>query len=134
MSGTFLDSNIILDIVTGNPVWAPWSSRRAIQAAERGQVWINGVVYAELCYGFQRHEEADDALLRVGATLLETPRPALFEAAKAYLGYRRRGGTKISVLPDFFIGAHALFLGAKLLTRDPKGYRAAFPALEIEAP
>ncbi len=134
MSGAFLDSNVILDIVTGNPDWAEWSSSQTVLAGARGPVWVNSIVYAELCYGFNRIEETDDALHRVGAVLIDTPRSALFDAAKAYMEYRRRGGPKTSILPDFFIGAHALALGARLITRDPKGFRAAFPGLEIEAP
>jgi hypothetical protein len=35
------------------------------------------------------------------------PREALFLAGKAFLGCRRRRGSRYSVLPDFYIGAHA---------------------------
>lgn len=38
--------------------------------------------------------------------------PAL--AGKAYLAYRRKGGTKRSPLPDFYIGAHAAVAGYRL--------------------
>ena len=47
--------------------------------------------------------------------LRETPRPALFLAARAYAQYRRRGGSKGKVLPDFFIGAHAALEGYSLV-------------------
>lgn len=46
------------------------------------------------------------------------PREALFLASKAFIQYPRRGGTKPSPLPDFFIGAHAEVLGIAILTRD----------------
>jgi predicted nucleic acid-binding protein len=52
-----------------------------------------------------------------------TPRPALFQA------YRRRGGTRSGVLPDFFIGAHAAVADLPLVTRDPRRYRSDFPGL-----
>ena len=66
--------------------------------------------------------------------LREIPRPALFLAAKAFAQYRRRGGAKAQVLPDFFIGAHAAVEGWPLLTRDASRYRTCFPTLEVMAP
>jgi predicted nucleic acid-binding protein len=134
LTGTFLDSNVILDIATANPHWANWSEEQVAAARLEGHVWINGVVYAELCYGFALINDVDRAVDKVRATLLDAPGEALFLAAKAFRGYRERGGTKTSILPDFFIGAHAALLGAKLVTRDPKGFRAAFPTLEVVAP
>jgi predicted nucleic acid-binding protein len=66
--------------------------------------------------------------------LREIPRPALFLAAKAYAQYRRRGGSKLQVLPDFFIGAHAAVEGWPLLTRDASRFKTYFPTLEVLAP
>lgn len=62
------------------------------------------------------------------------PRPALFRAGKAFREYRRRGGTKSGVLPDFFIGAHAEVAGLCLLTRDAGRYRSHFPDVDLIAP
>jgi len=56
------------------------------------------------------------------------PRQPLFR------DYRRRGGTRTSTLPDFFIGAHAAVAGLTLLTRDARRYRTYFPRLRIIAP
>ena len=55
-------------------------------------------------------------------------------SAKAFDRYKRRGGSKRSPLPDFFIGAHAAVTGMTLLTRDPRRYRAYFPKLKIISP
>ena len=62
------------------------------------------------------------------------PYEAAFLAGKAYLAYRRRGGTRRSSLPDFFIGAHAAVSSYQLLTRDSARYRAYFPKLSLIAP
>ena len=62
------------------------------------------------------------------------PRQALFRAGKAFGEYRRRGGTRTGVLPDFFIGAHAEAAGLRLLTRDGSRYRSYFPEVALIAP
>lgn len=36
--------------------------------------------------------------------------------------------------PDFFIGAHAVVAGLRLLTRDAARYRNCFPDLDIMSP
>ena len=59
---------------------------------------------------------------------------AAFLAGKAFLRYRKRKGSKITPLPDFFIGAHAAVAGLRLLTRDSRRYRTYFPSVEIIAP
>lgn len=79
--------------------------------------------------------EALDAVVRdMQLVRHETPRPALFLAGKAFAQYRRRGGRKAQVLPDFFVGAHAAVLGWPLLTRDAARYRTYFPRLEVVTP
>ena len=55
-------------------------------------------------------------------------------AGKAFRQYRKSGGTKTGVLPDFFIGAHAAVAKAPLVTRDATRYRTYFPTVEVVAP
>ena len=62
------------------------------------------------------------------------PHEAAFLAGKVFLDYRRRGGTRQSPFPDFYIGAHASVSGYRLLTRDANRYRTYFPKLELIAP
>lgn len=76
----------------------------------------------------------NDVVATLQLELREIPKPALFLAAKAYAQYRKRGGSKQQVLPDFFIGAHAAVEGWPLLTRDATRFRTCFPTLEVLAP
>jgi predicted nucleic acid-binding protein len=62
------------------------------------------------------------------------PRAALFLAGQAFRMYRRQNGTKSGVLPDFFIGAHAVATDAPLLTRDPRRIRSYFPSVTVISP
>ncbi len=67
-------------------------------------------------------------------TIAPMPRPALFLAGKAHLAYRRAGGMRSGVLPDFFIGAHAAIMGLALLSRDAARYRLYFRTIAVTQP
>ncbi len=131
---TLVDTNVLLDIVTNDPVWADWSVGQLDAASMRGPLVINDVVYAELSVRFQQIEELDAMLADAEIGLAPTPRPALFLAGKTFQHYRRRGGERTGVLPDFFIGAHAAVAGLPLLTRDRGRYRTYFPTVNLIAP
>ncbi len=62
------------------------------------------------------------------------PLEAPFLAGKAYVRYRRSGGTRTSTLPDFTIGAHAAVAGIALLTRDRARFASYFPTVDLVAP
>jgi predicted nucleic acid-binding protein len=72
--------------------------------------------------------------MRLGLKVLEIPRPALFLAGRAFLAYRRAGGTRSNVLADFFIGAHAAVAGVAILTRDARRYMTYFPGVKLLLP
>jgi predicted nucleic acid-binding protein len=129
-----VDSNVLLDLVTDDPDWSDWSIAQLEAAALSGPVLINDVVYAEISIRYQRIEEVDDMLAQAGIDLAAIPRAALFLAGKVFHQYRRRGGRRSGVLPDFFIGAHASTVGCPLLTRDVGRYRSYFPRLDLIAP
>ena len=131
---TFLDSNILLDIAARDPIWFGWSSERLRERRELGAFVINDVVYSEISVSFGSGERLDAFLALLDVTVERSPKPALLMAARAHLDYRRQGGTRLGVLPDFFIGAHATHAGRPLLTRDPRRYRAYLPTLQLIAP
>ena len=125
---------MILDVVTEDPRWVEWSSSRLARCAESGMLVINPIIYAEISAGFDRIEELDQVLPTDSFRRDPLPWEAAFLAGKCFLAYRRRGGSRRSPLPDFYIGAHAAVKGLVLLTRDPRRYRTYFPHLSILAP
>ncbi|MEX1203900.1 MAG: type II toxin-antitoxin system VapC family toxin [Dongiaceae bacterium] len=134
MTGILVDTNVLLDLVTDAPEWADWSQRQLETWALRGPLLINPVIYAETSVGFERIEELEAVLSETGIAMAEIPRPALFLAGKAFRAYKRKGGSRTGVLPDFFIGAHAAVARLPLLSRDVGRYRTYFPTLEVVAP
>ncbi|MBI5908360.1 MAG: type II toxin-antitoxin system VapC family toxin [Betaproteobacteria bacterium] len=129
-----VDTNVLLDVATEDPLWFDWSASRLSQAANRDGLAINPIVYAELSVHYDTLEALDTALSGHPFARLALPWDAAFVAGKAYRRYRSRGGSKRSPLPDFYIGAHAAVAGLVLLTRDAKRYRDYFPRLKLIAP
>jgi len=122
-----VDTNVLLDLVTDDTVWAAWSQQQLDLASTQDQLAINDIVYAELSIGYWRIEQLDAMIAAAGLVNAAIPRPALFLAGKAFQRYRSAGGGKTGVLPDFFIGAHAVVADIMLITRDATRYRSYFP-------
>ena len=133
-TGHLIDANVLLDVLTEDPVWLPWSLGALATAAEAGPIYLNPVIYAEVSIRFSRIEDLDEALSPQDFRRLDLPWAAAFLAGKAFVAYRRQGGNRTSPLPDFFIGAHAAVSDLALVTRDPARYRTYFPGLALVAP
>lgn len=129
-----VDTNVLLDVITDDPQWADWSQHQLRASALTDQLVVNSVIYAEASIYYRQIDELDSVLDTVGIALVEIPRGALFLAGKAFLAYRKAGGTRTGVLPDFFIGAHAAVARFPLLTRDPRRIQYYFPSVELIAP
>lgn len=134
MTATLLDSNVLIDALDRESSWRAWADQELAAAVERGPVFVNQIIYAEVSVGFPSVEACDRALAAKWIERVPIPWPASFAAGRAFLAYRRRGGTKRSPLPDFFIGAHAAVARWPLLTRDPSRYRTYFPGVRLIAP
>ena len=134
MTPVLVDSNVLLDVVTDDPIWGSWSGATLARTADEAVLVINALVYAEVSIGFAAIEVLEDALPADLFRREDLPYEAAFLAGKAFLTYRQRGGTKRSPLPDFYIGAHAAVSRYRLLTRDATRYRTYFPKLALIAP
>ncbi|MGI2031201.1 type II toxin-antitoxin system VapC family toxin [Rhizobium panacihumi] len=131
---TLVDTNVLLDLVTDDPVWAGWSIEQLENASLRGPLLINDIVYAELAVRYERIEDLDVFIADAQLVMATFPRAALFLAAKVFTQYRGAGGTRTGVLPDFMIGAHAAIEKLPVLTRDVGRYRSYFPTVELITP
>ena len=131
---TLVDTNVLLDLVTNDAKWAEWSVAHLEAASLEGPLLINDVIYAELAVRYERIEDLDEFIDAAGLVMTPLPRSALFLAGKVFTRYRKSGGTRTGVLPDFFIGAHAAVAELPLLTRDVGRYRTYFPTVNLITP
>lgn len=130
----FLDTNVLLDILTADPKWGAWSRQQFKAAQADGPVSINPILYAELAAHFTKVEDLEHFLRPTLFKRLPLPYEAGFRASRAFLKYRKAGGAKTSPLPDFYIGAHAEHAGFALVTRDVSRYRTYFPKVKLITP
>ena len=138
VSPTLVDSNVLIDVLADDPQWAEWSLERLDRLGRESSLVINPLILAELSPRFERAADLERALQALPLKREPLPWDAAFLAGQAFKAYRKAGGApdgrSRSPLPDFYIGAHALVVGMRLLTRDPARYRRYFPTLTIIAP
>ncbi len=129
-----VDTNVLVDVLENDPEWADWSIGQLRAQSQIHRLAINSIIYSELSLTFSTVEALDRAVDDLGLAVIEIPRPALFLAGKAFVRYRRQGGTKQNVLADFFIGAQAAVSRYPILTRDTRRYSSYFTDVKLIAP
>jgi len=131
---TLVDTNILVDLAVVGSDWHGWSRRKMFDVFRDGPVLINPIIYSEFSVRYDDVDEVDQLLPQDEFRRENLPWPAAFAAAAAFRLYRRAGGGRERILPDFLIGAHAAIRGYRILTRDPGGYRSYFPLVELITP
>ncbi len=131
---TLIDTNVLIDVFHTPSTFTEWSMAQLAAARRVGPLLINPLIYAEMAAGYTSREELEAALTPSLFRREELPWEAAFAAGHAFLQYRRSGGDRRSPLPDFYIGAHAMMRGYRLLSRDPAKYRTYFPLLPLITP
>ncbi|MFV0624919.1 type II toxin-antitoxin system VapC family toxin [Sphingomonas sp. ac-8] len=130
----YVDTNIVLDILEGDADWFDWSVRALEDARNAGRVVTGPVVAAEFGHYLASPDALSHRLEALMIELVDADVEGAWLAGRAYREYRRRGGERSSLLPDFLIGGHAQALGATVLTRDPRRFRSYFPDLPLITP
>lgn len=131
---TLVDTNVLVDIAVRDPTWLQWSRAALARAEKAGPLVINPVILAEFSIRYDSLDEVESLLPSDHFAREGLPWPAAFAAGVAFRKYRKSGGGRERVLPDFLIGAHALIRDHVILTRDPKGYRSYFPTVHLITP
>jgi predicted nucleic acid-binding protein len=138
-----LDSSIFISQLTGDVHADVVLAALTLLETMGAELTLPLLCYAELWTGVELLPEADraaaaetlDRMLRASRVLLVADNVAIaWEAARAQAAYRRRGGRREVLIPDFVIGANATYYAGRLLTTNPRDFFQAFPALEVLTP
>ena len=93
MNGILIDSCVLLDLFTDDPIWANWSEKILDKYSQTNTLYINSIVYTEVSIGFNKIEEVERAISKCSTiNLIEIPREALFLAGKVFLEYKKNHG------------------------------------------
>lgn len=131
---TAVDSSILFDVL-GGPSRFHEASVAALKVAyDSGPIVICEIVWAEVRAHFDSNEACGKALNEVGATYEPTSKAAAGLAGEAWRRYRKSGGKRNHLIPDFLVGAHAQLQADGLLTRDRGFYRSQFKSLRVIDP
>jgi predicted nucleic acid-binding protein len=131
---TLVDSCVLIDVLADDPAWAEWSVQKLVALGGQAPLVINPLILAEISPRFARASDLEAALDMLPLQKQALPWDAAFLAGQAFKVYRQSKGVQRSPMPDFYIGAHALLGGMRLLTRDAKRYCTYFPKLHVVSP
>jgi len=131
---TAVDSNVLLDILIGTEAEAEAATRALRRAREEGPVVLSVIAYAEVANRFATRAALESYLSDLGITTESLDEESAYQAGRFFHAYRRRGGDRVRILPDFLIAAHAQEQADRLLTKDRGFYGTSFPKLKVLHP
>lgn len=133
MSAVAVDTSVLLAIFKGESQGEQWLE--CLQStAETASLLVSSVVLAEVRSFFPTDEACRNALRDLGVRHSSLTENAAFLAGKTFRAYRREGGPRTTILPDFLIAAHAATEADSLATEDRGYLRRYFPSVRLVSP
>ena len=129
-----IDSNVLIDLLEGDPVWNDWSAAQLEDAILSDIPMVNHIVVAEVSPRSDSVSAFENELALLGIATEPLTNEAAHLAGCAFQRYRASQPDRKRVLADFLIGGHAQSLGAAILTRDPRFYSSYFPQIPLITP
>lgn len=128
---TAVDTSVLLDVFVNDPVHGHASADRLRQCLREGRLAACDIVWAETRAAFPDDASFENAMKTLGVCYSAADEKTAALAGARWRDYRKAGGTKVRVMADFMIGAHALLQADRLLTRDNGYYRSHFKGLAL---
>ena len=130
---TALDSSVLIQLYRKQPGWEVWRELLA-KAATEGELIISPVAFAEYSTAYPTVASVQADLARIQVIYEPIKPEAAYLAGQVFLRYRREGGPRQHLIPDFLIAAHASTQADRLAAIDRGYLRAYFPALPLLQP
>ena len=127
---TALDSSVLIQLYRKQAGWERWRARLQAAASE-GELIISPVAFAEFSIAYPTLESARSDLERLNISYEAIEPASAYLAGQVFLRYRRKGGPRQHLIPDFLIAAHASVQADRLAALDRGYFRAYFPTLVL---
>lgn len=124
---TAVDSSVLLCILRQQLGWEAWRAALT-HAAEEGSLVLCPVVFAECSVGFSYAKEAQAKFESLCLVYDAFSPECAYLAGQMFLTYRRKGGPRQHLIPDFLIAAHASTQADRLAAID-RGYLRTYTAV-----
>lgn len=130
---TAIDTSVLMAVAKAEPDGNDWITVLKDQG-ELGRLIICDIVMAEMSALFNDDAAASRFFQKLGIDLEPTLVSTALLTGRIFHAYRRAGGTREHLIPDFLIGAHALLQAEQLAAADRGYLRRYFPKLRVIAP
>jgi predicted nucleic acid-binding protein len=130
---TAVDSSVLWIVFNDEPDAAEWSAT-LLDAAREGELIVCDVVLAEIAPAFDSLPQELEILEQLSIRFDRLNADSAFQAGRIFRNYRREGGPRTHMIPDFLIGSHALCQSDRLATVDRGYLRRYFPKLKLLNP
>lgn len=128
-----VDTSVLLAIFKGEEDGLAWNS--LLQAVGRSEgLGVSPVVIAEIRAFFATDDDCRAAMAAVGVARSELTTESALLAGAIFRQYRKLGGPRTTILPDFLVAAHAALQASALATVDRGYIRTYFPRLKLLVP
>ena len=129
-----VDSSVILDVLSDDPVFAEASEQALRQGAAQGQLVICECVLAEIFPALGSQARCDELLADWQLDFVASTRESAALAGAHFATHLGRGGRQGRIVADFLIGAHAQLHAERLIARDRGYLRDCFGDLTVLDP
>jgi predicted nucleic acid-binding protein len=130
---TAVDTSALLAILMNKADGPAWLEL-LVSARRQGPLIVCETVVAEVAPEFESAPELASTLHKLGLRLEPSTLETAHLAGHVFLAYRKQGGPREHLIPDFLIAAHAQ-RQADQLAADDRGYlRRYFPGLRVVRP
>jgi hypothetical protein len=130
---TAVDTSVLIAIAKAEPGADEWTDL-LVRAQADGDLVVCDVVAAELFALLMDPAKVELTFVGLGITFSPTSLESAQLAGRIFRQYRRLGGPREHLVPDFLIGAHAQRQAGRIAAIDRGYLRRYFPRLKVLQP
>ena len=127
-----VDSSVLMAVFKDEPSAAAWFGL-LLRLRLESELIACDVVWSEVAPLFSDSDRLRTGMDRLGVVFSAMEEQTAFTAGQLFSGYRKGGGSRTRMIPDFMIAAHALCQAGALLTAD-REFARRFPQIKLVQP